>query len=179
MSEKPLKSYVSILARLFAVAIVLCLSVGVVEAKEQTRSNKGLGEQVQDIKSEVLAIAEELNKLEEKLLYPSHSQIALYVSLRKNQTFRPDSISIDLDGKSIASHLYTDREVEALNMGGVHRIYAGNISLGTHQVQVTMRGKSASGGDVRVVRSFPVDKEPEPAMAELLLSEGSITLINR
>ena len=179
MSERLLISIVSKLPRLFAIAFVLCLSVGVVQAKEQPRSSKNLGEQVQDIKSEVLAIAEELNKLEERLLYPSHSQIALYVSLRKNQTFRPDSVSIEMDGKSVASHLYTDREVEALNMGGVHRIYTGNIALGTHQVQVTMRGKSDAGSEIRVVRSFPVDKDPEPAMAELLLSEGSITLINR
>ena len=45
-------------------------------SKEQI---KGLDEQVQEIKSDVLSIAAQLNQLEERLLYPSNTQIAVFV----------------------------------------------------------------------------------------------------
>src|SRR6266704_6984373 len=41
---------------------------------------RGLDEQVQEVKSDVLSIAAELNQLEEKLLYPSGTQVAIFVA---------------------------------------------------------------------------------------------------
>src|SRR5574340_524314 len=63
--------------------------------KEQSKNapkeqNKGLDEQVQDIKTDVLSIAAELNQLEEKLLYPSDTQVAIFVSVAKGEKFRLD-----------------------------------------------------------------------------------------
>src|SRR5512136_2346713 len=66
--------------------------------KEQT---KGLDEQVQEIKTDVLSIAAELNQLEEKLLYPSDTQLAIFVSLAKGEKYRLDAVDIQLDGKSV------------------------------------------------------------------------------
>ena len=88
---------------------------------------KGLDEQVQEIKSDVLGIAAELNQLEEKLLYPSNTQVAVFVSLASGETFRLDSVEIQLDGKPVAYHLYTFKELEALKRGGVQRIYTGIV----------------------------------------------------
>jgi hypothetical protein len=79
---------------------------------------KGLDEQVQEIKSDVLDIAEELNQLEEKLLYPSNTQVAVFVSLVSGETFLLDSVEIKLDGKPVAHHIYTFKELEALQKGG-------------------------------------------------------------
>src|SRR3970040_759421 len=93
-------------------------------SKEQI---KGLDEQVQEIKSDVLGIAAELNHLEEKLLYPSTTQVAVSVSLTSGETFRLDSMEIQLDGEPVAHHLYTFKELEALREGGVQRIYAGDV----------------------------------------------------
>ena len=57
---------------------------------------KGLDEQVQEIKSDVLGIAAELNQLEEKLLYPSNTEVAVFVSLASGETFRLDSVEIEV-----------------------------------------------------------------------------------
>ncbi len=106
-------------------------------AEEISREQiKGLDEQVQEIKSDVLGIAAELNQLEEKLLYPSNTQVAVFVSLVSGETFRLDSVEIQLDGKPVAHHLYSFKELEALQKGGVQRIYTGNVRSGEHDLQV-------------------------------------------
>ena len=162
------------------VALVLFMTVAVVQAKVQPKKqDKGLDEQVLNIKSEALSIAKELDQLEERLLYPSHTQISIFVSLRKKQTMRLDSVDIDIDGKGVAYHLYSAKEVEALKMRGVQRIYTGNIVLGKHELKVTMRGKTAAGKSIRLERIFPIKKNDKPGIAELMLSESSITMINR
>ncbi|HEY7746780.1 MAG TPA: hypothetical protein VIA07_10610, partial [Desulfuromonadales bacterium] len=105
-------------------------------AQEVTKEQiKGLDEQIQEIKTDVLGIAAELNRLEEKLLYPSDTQVAVFVSLANGEAFRLDSVEILLGGKPVAQHLYTFKELEALQRGGVQRIYTGNIMTGEHDLQ--------------------------------------------
>jgi hypothetical protein len=140
---------------------------------------KGLDEQVQEIKSDVLSIAAELNQLEEKLLYPSNTQIAIFVSLAGDETFRLDSVEIRLGGKPVAHHIYTFKELEALQEGGVQRIYTGNIRAGEHDLQVSVIGKSAGGADFRKTESFKVNKDVGPKIVEISLAAQSITLKER
>src|SRR5262245_62198927 len=68
---------------------------------------QSLDEQVQEVKSDVLGIASELDQLEEKLLYPSNTQVAVFVSMEKADAFRLDSVSIQLDGEVVARHVYS------------------------------------------------------------------------
>jgi hypothetical protein len=57
---------------------------------------QGLDEQVQEIKSDVLRIAAELSLLEERLLYPSGTQVAVFVSLAQGEAFQLDSVQIQI-----------------------------------------------------------------------------------
>ena len=68
---------------------------------------KSLDGQVQEIKADVLAIASELNNLEERLLYPSNTQIAVFVSVAPNDSFRLDSVQIEIDGQMATHHIYS------------------------------------------------------------------------
>ena len=145
-------------------------------SKEQI---KGLDEQVQEIKSDVLGIAAELNQLEEKLLYPSNTQIALFVSLANGETFRLDSVEIRLDGKPVAHHLYSFKELEALQKGGMQRIYNGNVRSGEHELQVFVAGKTGAGADFQKSERFKVNKDVGPKIVELSLAARSITLNDR
>ena len=97
---------------------VLVLSFAAYGREISREQITGLDEQIQEIKSDVLSIAVELNQLEEKLLYPSNTQVAVFVSLVSGETFRLDSVEIQLDGKPVAHHLYTFKELEALQRGG-------------------------------------------------------------
>ena len=135
---------------------------------------KGLDEQVQDIKTDVLGIAVELNQLEEKLLYPSNTEVAVFVSLAEREKFRLDSVEIRLGGKPVATHLYTFKELEALRQGGVQRIYTGNIRTGEHDMKVTLIGKSGGGADLRRTETFKLVKDVGPKIVEITLASQKI-----
>lgn len=140
---------------------------------------KGLDEQVQEIKSDVLGIAAELSQLEEKLLYPSNTQVAVFVSLVGGETFRLDSVEIQLDGTPVAHHLYTFKELEALQNGGVQRIYTGNVRSGEHDLQVSVIGKTVGGADFQKSERFTVNKDVGPRIVEISLAAQGITLTGR
>jgi hypothetical protein len=164
--------------------IILGISIfilsGTAYAQEISKEQiKGLDEQVQEIKSDVLSIAAELNQLEEKLLYPSNTQVAVFVSLAQGETFRLDSVEIQLDGKPVAHHIYTFKELEALQKGGVQRIYTGNIRSGDHDLEVSVIGKSSGGGDLRKSNRFKVNKDVGPKIVEISLASQSINLEDR
>jgi hypothetical protein len=142
-------------------------------SKEQI---KGLDEQVQEIKGDVLGIGAELNQLEEKLLYPSNTQVAVFASLVSGETFRLDSVEIQLDGKPVAHHLYSFKELEALQKGGVQRIYTGNVRSGEHDLQVLVIGKTGGGADFQKSERFKVNKDVGPKIVEISLAAQGITL---
>jgi len=166
--------------RVVLFGVSLWVVSGIAYGEDVTRQQiKGLDEQVQEIKSDVLSIAAELNQLEEKLLYPSHTQISMFMALAKDEKFRLDSVDILLDGQMVAQHLYTFKELEALQMGGVQRIYTGNIKTGGHEVKVNFRGKSAGGNDLERSELFKVQKDVGPSIVEITLDHQGITLKDR
>ena len=140
-------------------------------AKEAPKEQmKGLDEQVQEIKTDVLAISAELNRLEEKLLYPSDTQIAIFVSVAEGEKLRLDAVDIELDGKSVAHHLYTFKELEALQKGGVQRIYVGNIRTGDHPLHVTFIAKTEGGSDIQRDENFKITKDIGPKPVGVVLA---------
>lgn len=153
------------------VCALLVGAVGMASAEPVTKEQiKSLDEQVQDIKSEALGIAAALSRLEEKLLYPSNTQISLFVSLVPGDTFRLDAVELAIDGKPVTKHIYTFKELEALRQGGVQRLHTGNIRTGEHVLQVTMLGKSPGGGDYRHSADFSIDKGVGPKIVEFMLA---------
>jgi hypothetical protein len=158
---------------------VLVLSVAAYGQEITSEQIKGLDEQVQEIKSDVLGMEAELNQLEEKLLYPSDTQVAVFVSLVNGETFRLDSVEIELDGRPVARHLYAFKELEALQKGGVQRIYTGNVRSGKHDLQVSVIGKTSGGSDFQKLEHFQVTKDVGPKVMEISLAAQSITLNDR
>jgi hypothetical protein len=147
-------------------------SPGIAEeiSREQMRS---LDEQVQEIKSDVLGIAAELSRLEEKLLYPSNTQVAVFVSLAAGEASRLDSVQIRIDGEPVAHHIYSFKELEALQKGGVQRIYTGNVAAGEHRLEVAVAGKLPGGGDFSGSESFGFTKGAEPEVVGITLGGAS------
>jgi hypothetical protein len=159
--------------------IALLVMSGAAYGQEVSREQiKGLDEQVQEIKTDVLSIAAELDQLEEKLLYPSNTQVAVFVSLAGEEKFRLDSVQIQLDGEPVSHHLYTFKELEALQKGGVQRIYTGNIRSGEHDLKVFVLGKTGGGTDFEKSEQFTVNKDVGPRIVEISLSAQNITLHN-
>jgi hypothetical protein len=139
-------------------------------SQQKDNTSQGLDEQVQDIKSDVLSIGAELNQLEEKLLYPSGTQVAIFVSVAKGDMMRLDAVRLQIDGRLVAHHIYSAKELEALRKGGVQRIYIGNVATGDHQLEVLMDGKADGGADFSRTEHFTVRKEVKPKMVGLTLA---------
>jgi len=130
---------------------------------------RSLDEQVQEVKSDVLSIAAELSNLEEKLLYPSDTQIAVFVSLRDGGSLQLDSAEIKIDGELVAAHIYSFKELEALKKGGLQRMHTGNVPTGEHQLDVVIAGK-LGGSDISRTKSFSFTKGVGPKLIEVGLS---------
>lgn len=139
---------------------------------------KGLDEQVQEVKSDALSISAELSQLEEKLLYPSDTQFAIFVQLAKGDTLRLDSVDVRVDGQPTAHYIYSFKELEALQKGGVQRLYTGNVASGQHQLEVTVSGKLANGQEYSRSDTATFTKEIKPAMLGLTVSGGSTSVTN-
>jgi hypothetical protein len=131
---------------------------------------RGLDEQVQEIKSDVLSISEELSRLEEKLLYPSGTQVAIFVALAEGDPMRLDAVRLQIDGRLVAHYIYSSKELEALRKGGVQRIYVGNVATGVHQLEVLVDGKLEGGADFSQTEQFAFRKEVKPKLVELTLA---------
>ena len=139
-------------------------------ATPDQRQMRDLDEQVQQTKSDVLSIAAELNQLEEKLLYPSGTQVAIFVALAKGDELRLDAVRLQIDGQLVAHYIYSAKELEALRKGGVQRIYVGNVPTGDHKLNVLVDGKLKSGSDFNRTEHFTFHKEVKPKLVELTVA---------
>jgi len=160
----------------FLLLIIFSLSTlpVLVQAAEVTREEiKGLDEQVQDIKKDVLELTSEISVLEEKLLFPSNTQVSLFVSLNGDKDFVLDSMQIKLDNIVVAQHLYTYKEIEALRAGGVQRIYTGNIKTGDHALVASFIGRARSGNEYQRNENFILTKAVGPKFVEIQVTGSS------
>jgi hypothetical protein len=134
---------------------------------------RSLDEQVQGLKEEVIKINREMLLLQEKLLYPSSSQVSVFVSLKSSPKFSLDSIELKLDDRPVQKHIYTFRELEALRNRGVHRLHTGNLTTGKHKLAVTVRGRTSGNSAYTRSASFNLKKTTGPKLVELkVLSSG-------
>jgi hypothetical protein len=157
-----------------AVAVFATASAGA-EASYREQM-KGLDEQVQEVKSDVLSIAAELSRLEERLLYPSGTHLAVFVALTPRDTLRLDAVQIQIDGQPVAHSIYSFKELEALQKGGVQRIYTGNVASGEHQIEVTVAGKLDTGKDYSRTERFAFSKGVEPKLLGVTLGSSELQL---
>ena len=148
-------------------------AVGEASYREQM---KGLDEQVQEVKSDVLSIAAELARLEERLLYPSNTHLAVFVALAERDSLRLDAVQIQIDGQPVAHSIYSFKELEALQKGGVQRIYTGNVATGEHQIEVTIVGKLDTGKDYNRTERFAFSKGVEPKLLGVTLGSSQLQL---
>src|SRR5437016_154086 len=143
-------------------------------SQEDTSSDqqqmRGLDEQIQEIKSDSLRMSAELSQLEEKLLYPSGTQVAIFVAVAKGDAMRLDAVRLQIDGQLVAHYIYSAKALQALRKGGVQRIYVGNVATGDHKLDVLVDGKLEGGADFSRTGQFTFRKEVKPKLVGLTLA---------
>lgn len=110
---------------------------------------QALDEEVQSLKKDAVDLNRELFMLEEELLFPANTQVAVFLSMDVGEFFALDSVQIKIDGKESGNYLYTQREAEALLKGGVHRVYLGNLKVGDHELVAIFTGKGPNEREYR------------------------------
>ncbi|HWF98993.1 MAG TPA: hypothetical protein VN691_07375 [Steroidobacteraceae bacterium] len=128
-------------------------------------------EQVQSLKSDVLDLNRDLFVLEQELLYPANTQVAVFVSMDAGTFFGLDSVQLKIDGKEVANYLYTPREVHSLVQGGVQRLYVGNLKVGKHQLVAFFTGKGPHDLDYTRGATLNFQKDIGAKYLELTISD--------
>ncbi len=118
-------------------------------AEAAATDTRGIDEETQQLKKDAIDLNRELFMLEEELLFPANTQVAVFVSMDVGEFFALDSVQMKVDDREVANYLYTEREAEALLKGGVHRVYLGNLKVGEHELVAIFTGKGPNQRDYR------------------------------
>ena len=132
-----------------------------------------LDDRIQDAKADVIRLNRDLMVLEEELLFPANTQVAIFVSMDVGKLFSLDSVRLKLDNKDVAAYLYTPAEVQALHRGGVQRIYVGNLRAGTHELVAFFTGKGPHDRDYKRGATIKIDKGTDPKYIELQIKDST------
>jgi hypothetical protein len=134
-------------------------------------SFKTLDQEVQGLKKDVIDLNKDLFVLEEELLFPANTQVALYVSMDVGTFFALDSVTVKIDNKEVKNYLYTAREADALLKGGVQQIYLGNLKVGKHELVAFFAGKGPAERDYRRGATINFDKGVGAKYLELKITD--------
>ena len=131
-----------------------------------------LDTRVQEVKGDVIRLNRDLLVLEEELLFPANTQVALFVSMDVGKLFELDSVQIKIDDKLVTNYLYTPGEVKALHRGGVQRVYLGNLKTGTHELVAFFTGKGPHDRDYKRGATVKFEKDTEAKYIELRIQDA-------
>ncbi|HEY8972863.1 MAG TPA: AraC family transcriptional regulator [Burkholderiaceae bacterium] len=130
-----------------------------------------LDDRVQQTKADVIRLNRDLLVLEEELLFPANTQVAVFVSMDVGLLFDLDSVQVKLDDKVVTTYLYTPLEVQALHRGGVQRVYLGDLKAGPHEIVAFFTGKGPHDRDYKRATTIKFDKSTEPKYIELQIKD--------
>jgi len=154
------------------VAPVLLLLFSTVSHADSTDTAAGLDEEIQSLKQDIVALNRSLFMLEEELLFPANTQVAVFLSMDVGEFFALDSVQLKIDDKEVSNYLYTRREVEALHRGGVQRLYMGNLKSGEHEIIAIFTGKGPNGRDYRRGAELVINKSLGARFVELTIVDN-------
>jgi hypothetical protein len=132
---------------------------------------RGLDQEVQDLKKDVVDLNRDLFVLEEELLFPANTQVAVFISMDVGEFFALDSVTLTIDRKQVANYLYTPREAEALLKGGVQRLYLGNLKVGEHELVALFSGKGPHERDYQRGATLKFEKGIGAKYLELKIND--------
>ena len=136
-----------------------------------TPDTRALDEEIQSIKKDVVDLNRDLFVLEEELLFPANTQVAVFLSMDVGEFFALDTVELRMDDKQVTKYLYTPREAEALLKGGVQRLYLGNLRVGNHELVALFTGKGPNGQDYSRGAQLRFEKSVGAKYLELKISD--------
>lgn len=158
------------------VAIALLFTAGQLSA-QQTDTSIGeklsVAEQLQQLRKQVIGLNRDLFVLEEDLLFPSSTQVMVYLSMDVGAYFNLDSVELKIDDETVTQYLYTEKQITALFRGGVQRLHVGNIAQGEHQISAFFTGVGPQNRPYKRATTFTFNKDADAKALELSIIDSS------
>ena len=130
---------------------------------------------IQTLKKEVIGLNKDLRLLEENMLFPSNTRFTVFVSINSGKFFQLESIKVKIDGRFVATHIYSEKQRNALLNGGVQKLYMTNLSEGKHRVTVFYTGFGFNERAYKRAANLDLEKGPGSQYLELLITDDETT----
>lgn len=140
-------------------------------ATDQASQSSQLSAKTSALKQSVLDLNKDLYQLEEELLSPATTRVAVYFSLNHGEFFEPHSISIRVDNNKPIEYLYTERQVSALREGAVQPLSQLNLGPGLHTIKAIAKGEDKLGKKRELVFEKQIEKLDKPLYLELKIQD--------
>ena len=157
----------------FMVILLLFPLVLVSQTQAADNSAANLDDKIQSLKKEVMKLNRDLFILEEELLFPTSTQVAVFLSTDVGNYFKLDSVQLKIDDKVVTNYLYTKQERDALSRGGVQRLFVGNIKKGKRELVAIFKGPGPNGREYRRATSHVFEKGSGTKYIELKITDVS------
>jgi len=177
-SEKASKINVLYWSMFLLVGLLLNISLNVnaqqIDQPSEQPANSTVTEQLQQLRKEVVALNRDLFVLEEDLLFPSSTQVVVYLSMDVGTYFNLDAVELKIDDKIVTYHLYTEKQIQALFKGGVQKLHIDNLAQGEHQLSAFFIGKGPQDRDYKRAVSLTFTKTSEAKSLEISIIDSSV-----
>lgn len=173
-SEKVAKINILYWSIFLLVGLLLSISLKLNAQQSDQPVNNTVAEQLQQLRKEVVALNRDLFVLEEDLLFPSSTQVVVYLSMDVGTYFNLDSVELKIDDKVVTYHLYTEKQIQALFKGGVQKLHIDNLAQGEHQLTAFFIGKGPQDREYKRATSLTFTKTAEAKSLELSIIDSSV-----
>lgn len=119
-----------------------------------------LDQQIEQLRAQVSAHSMQVFALEQELLHPADTRMAVFLTLGSRASLDLDSVELFVNDQPVASHLYSDRERGSLKDGGVQQLFTGNLPSGAHELKTVVTARSANDHFVRREAVHRFQKRP-------------------
>ena len=128
---------------------------------------------VEELKKQVIRLNRDLFILEEDLLFPASTQFAVFLSLDTGEFLKLDSVKLKVNDEVVAAHLYTERQLKALQQGGMQRLHIGNLKSGDHEITAFVDGIGPDNRVYRKAATLNITKGTDTKALEIRIQDQS------
>ncbi len=97
--------------------------------------------------NKMVVLGAEMAVLRETQELSPENQLLVLVTVDPGSFFRLSTIQLQIDERMLSFHQYTQTELVALQQGGSHRLFWGNVPAGQHQLTFSMVGRASNDSD--------------------------------
>lgn len=146
-----------------------------IAAKSALDEVRQISSEVQKLKEDVVLLNKDLRVMEETILFPSNTKYTVFLSTGAGQFFTLESVKLKVDGRLVATHLYSEQQRKALARGGIQNLYITNLSEGKHSATAFFTGVGPNGRAYKRATSLDFVKKGSSRYLEIAVKDNGST----